>query len=94
MKRGDVIEIKIDDAKKTNDAVEGWAVSRSPGSWGKRKWIAIKNVVGEADLTEKFRVRFLGPCNGPNSIGGLLFDQRATEPLTQLSVTHHQSWPI
>ena len=94
MKRGDVIEIKIDDAKKTNDAVEGWAVSRSPGSWGKRKWIAIKDVGGEADLAGGFRVRFLGPCNGPNNVGGLLFDQRVNEALTQLTVTHHNSWPI
>lgn len=93
MKRGDVIEIKIDDAKKTNDAVEGWAVSRSPGSWGKRKWIAIKDVGGEADLTEKLRVRFLGPCNGPNNIAGLLFD-RNFGPLENLTVTHHNSWPI
>lgn len=94
MKRGDVIEIKLNNAEQTDDGVEGWAVSSSPGSWGRRRWIAIKDVGGEADLTGGFRVRFLGPCTGRNNIGGLLFDQRVTEPLTQLSVTHHNSWPI
>jgi hypothetical protein len=46
------------------------------------------------DLTDKFRVRFLGACSGPKGLPGLLFDQRVTEPLTPLSVTHHQSWPL
>ena len=99
MKRGDVIEIKLNDPVITWIsgclAVEGWAVSASPGSWGKRRWIAIKDMASKPkDLSDRFRVRFLGPCSGPKGLPGLLFDQRVTEPLTALSVTHHQSWPL
>lgn len=94
LNRGSVITIKLDDVVQTGDGIEGWAVSRSPGSWGRRRWVAIKDVDGQQDLSGGFRARYLGACTGPNNAAGLLFDQRVEELLPRLSVTHHQSWPL
>jgi|TARA_R110000744_G_scaffold265722_1_gene379791 hypothetical protein len=94
LKRGSVITIKLDDAAQTGDAIEGWAVSRSPGSWGARKWVAIKDAAGQQDLAGGFRARYLGACTGPKGLPGLLFDQRVDELLPRLSVTPHRSWPL
>ena len=94
MKRGSITTVKLDDAVQTGDAIEGWAISAAVGSWGKRRWVAIKDVAKQEDLHAGITVRYLGGCTGPNGIGGLLFDRRVTEPLAKLSVTHHDAWPL
>lgn len=94
MKRGAITTITLDDAVQTGDAIEGWAISTLPNSWGKRRWVAITNVAEQEDLRATMNVRYLGPCTGPKGLPGLLFDNRVTEPLPKLSVTHHSAWPL
>ena len=93
MKRGDVTTITLNNAIRTGDGIEAWTLPRTQARWNRARWVAIQGATGDENLSGEINVRYLGACSGPNNIAGLLFD-RNFGPLENLTVTHHNSWPL